>query len=235
MDVEPAAESEAAPHIIMQDTVVPLTAKQERSLVDYLEQNFLEITRNHKKRSLPAHEHASDALVLFGSNAHPALPHSADPPLDPSASLRTSLLLRLTGEVFSAIPGYAPDVETLPQLLSWLDDLDKGWLAVLRSQRWDTASNTGVDVTLPADTRLHASPVSQTERTRLRSMLIAGTGGMEEWLSVLDAGSGGQGYEPVLEQLGFQQGFDDLFSRSLAQMGSLGSSVNDPQGMEGTC
>lgn len=153
--------------------------------------------------------------------------------MDPSASLRTSLLLRLTGDVMGAIPSYAPDVATLPQLLAWLDDLDKGWVAALRSQRWDPVERTGLDVVLPADAHLHSTPMSQTERTRLRSLLIAGTGTMEEWLVELD--TGGLDYELELERLGLQQGFEDLFSRTLAEMGSFEGLVNDPIGMEGTC
>ncbi|KAL6308639.1 hypothetical protein BKA93DRAFT_522637 [Sparassis latifolia] len=156
------------------------------------------------------------------------------PPFDPSASLRTSLLLRLTGDVLNAIPGYAPDVQTLSQLLTWLDNLDHGWLAVLRCQTWDPDASQGVDIVLPADTVLRSTPTSQTERARLRSMLIAGTDRMEEWLAQLDTEA--EDFQLTLERLGLQQGFDDLFAGTLNEMGSLaGSTVNDPQGMEGTC
>lgn len=161
------------------------------------------------------------------------------PPLDPSASLRTTLLLRLTGEVMSSIPGYKPDVQTLPQLLDWLNDLDRGWLAVLRSQAWDPDAHAGVDLALDSQVvdgslaALHSTPMNQTERTRLRSLLISGTATMEEWLVALD--TGGQDYDMVLETLGLQQGFDDLFSGTLAEMGSLGGVMNLPEGMEGTC
>jgi len=155
------------------------------------------------------------------------------PPLDPSASLRTTLLLRLTGEVMNAIPGYVPDVQTLPQLLAWLHDLDSGWLAVLRAQAWDPDARTGVDPVLPPGAPAHATPMNQTERTRLRSMLITGTGRMEEWLEGLDVS--GQSYELTLEALGLQQEFDELFSKTLSEMGTLHGNDNDPQGMQGTC
>lgn len=133
----------------------------------------------------------------------------------------------------NSIPGYVPDTQTLAQLLAWLDDLDKGWLAVLRSQAWDPIVRTGTDVTLPADNSQHSTPASQTDRTRLRSILVAGTSRMEEWLQEIDME--GQSYELALERLGLQQGFDELFSGTLAEMGSLTGSMNDPQGMEGTC
>ena len=173
------------------------------------------------------------------------------PPIDPSTSLRTALLLRLTGEIMDSIPGYKPEAEVLPQLLEWLEDLDKAWLAVLRSQLWDTEAKEGVDLIITQDEAgaqgldsfariMRSTPISQTERARLRSLLIGGTARMEEWLvdlvpiEVATTFNRGN-LEDALERLGLQQGFDDLFSGTLAEMGSLGGSVNNPQGMEGTC
>lgn len=155
------------------------------------------------------------------------------PPVNPSASLRVTLLLRLTGDVLGSITGYRPDVETLPTLLDWMNDLDRGWLTVLRSQAWDTEYRKGVDVFTEEDEPLQSSPMSQTERTRLRSLIIGGTSRMEEWMVQLD--TGGQDYDVVLQTLGLQQGFDDLFCGTLAEMGSFGGVMNVPQGMEGTC
>lgn len=134
--------------------------------------------------------------------------------------------------------GYPPDTKTLPQLLAWLQDLDKGWLAVLRTQAWDTEGHEGIDVVISSDedvASLKSTPVSQTERTRLRSLLIGGTSNMEEWLTGLD--TGGEDYEVSLERLGLQQGFDDLFASTLSEMGFLHGSValEGPEGMEGTC
>ena len=153
------------------------------------------------------------------------------PPIDPSAPLRTSLLLRLTGDVLHSIPGYAPDMATLPLLLAWLQDLDGGWLAVLRAQAWDADTNVGRDAVLPDGAG--AAPVSQTERTRLRSVLLAGAEGLEEWLERLD--TDGEGFEVVLERVGLEQAFNELFAGTLAEMGSLGGMMNDPDGMRGTC
>lgn len=150
-----------------------------------------------------------------------------------------------------SIPGYKPEAEVLPPLLEWLEDLDKAWLAVLRSQLWDTEVKEGVDLIITQDEagaqgldsfprNIRSTPMSQTERARLRSLLIGGTARMEEWLvdlvpvevaATLNRGD----LEDTLERLGLQQGFDDLFSGTLAEMGSLGGSVNNPQGMEGTC
>ncbi|KAI0689831.1 hypothetical protein BC835DRAFT_1367292 [Cytidiella melzeri] len=160
------------------------------------------------------------------------------PPLDPSTSLRINLLLRLTGEVLSSITGYGPNFEILPHLLDWLNDLDRGWLAVLRSQAWDTESRSGVDICTSKENgrgsvMQRSSTMSQTERTRLRSLLISGTARMEEWL--LDLDTAGQDYEVVLETLGLQQGFDELFTGTLAEIGSLSGTMNMPVGVGGTC
>lgn len=120
-------------------------------------------------------------------------------------------------------------METLPVLLAWLNDLDRGWLAVLRSQAWDTDTCVGVDAELPEGAR--ASAPTQTERTRLRSLLLGGTDGLEEWMEKLD--TEGQGFELALQRVGLEQSFNELFAGTLAEMGSL--SGTDPQGMEGTC
>jgi len=53
---------------------------------------------------------------------------------------------------------------------------------------------------------------------------------MEEWLEGLST----EGYGDALERLGLQQGFDDLFSRTLSEMGGLGEAANNPNGMVGT-
>lgn len=133
------------------------------------------------------------------------------PPIDPSASLRSTLLLRLTGEVLNSVPGYTPDEESLSALLDWLQNLDNGWLAVLRSQGWDSAAQSGVSVRLPDGAR--STSLSQTERTRLKSVLVAGTEMLEEWVEVLQTQS-----DIETTQAGR---LDDLFSGVLTEMGFL--------------
>ena len=154
------------------------------------------------------------------------------PPLDPSTSLRTAYLLRLTNDIMHSIPGYLPDTDTLPELLEWLDVLDRGWLAVLHSQAWDPVLSEGIDVILtPGAPIMRSSPVTQTERTRLRSLLVTGTGTMEEWMVGLDTEE--EDYNGALERLGLQSGFDQLFFRSLTAMGGLGGAASDPAGTAG--
>ncbi|CAL1703304.1 unnamed protein product [Somion occarium] len=213
-----------------------LSPTQERKLVDFLDAKFLDITRNFKKRSDPSS--SLQSLPSYLTETHKLLSFILQiPPIDPSTSLRTTFLLRLSGDAMESIPGYKPDVQILSQLLDWLNDLDRGWLAVLRSQTWDPEEGTGrdiiVDTSEDGQSTVRSTPMSQTERTRLRSLLISGTAKLEEWLEKLD--TSGETYDILLERLGLQQGFDDLFSNTLAEMGALGGSINVPEGMDGTC
>ncbi|KAI0333125.1 hypothetical protein GY45DRAFT_1297813 [Cubamyces sp. BRFM 1775] len=226
------SEAEEAPAPPTRRLVHPLSPIQERKLIDFLEEKFLEVTRNYKKRSDPSS--TLTTLQAYLEATHHMLSLILQiPPVDPNAPLRTSLLLRLTGEVLQSIPGYIPDTETLPLLLAWLNDLDHAWLAVIRGQGWDTEECRGIDVELPPGAR--CSPMSQTERTRLRSSLISGSDSLEEWLEGLNTAGEGS-FEVTLQRLGLEQSFNELFSGTLAEMGSLrGSEVNDPGGMIGTC
>ena len=139
------------------------------------------------------------------------------PPIDPSASLRNTLLLRLTGEILNSVPGYTPDKKSLSTLLDWLQDLDQGWVAVLRSQGWDPEARSGISVRLPDGAR--SGSLSQTECTRLKSMLVNGTEMLEEWMELLRAQSD-DGETSGIETT--QAGrFEDLFAGTLTEMGFL--------------
>ncbi|KAI0314896.1 hypothetical protein OF83DRAFT_1165022 [Amylostereum chailletii] len=197
----------------------PLTTKQERRLVDHLEERFLETTRQFKKRSDPSSTLRTLAAYVQTTRTLLSLILQI-PPLDPSTPLRTSFLLRFTNDVVNAIPGYPAEAETLPALLEWLDMLDRGWLAVLRQQSWDTARNEGVELVLPAEAGMKSSPPNMTDRTRLRSLLVTGTERLETWLEALNTET--EDYGEVLTRLGLQQAFDELFSRTLGEMGAFG-------------
>ncbi|EGN96407.1 hypothetical protein SERLA73DRAFT_186142, partial [Serpula lacrymans var. lacrymans S7.3] len=137
-----------------------------------------------KLPTLPAYIAAMQQLLAFILQI---------PPVDPSTSLRITFLLRLTGDVMNSVPGYPAEIKSLPQLLEFLDDLDHAWHAVLRAQVWDPTAGEGVDLVIPVENidihqskTIRSSPMSQTERTRLRSLLVMGTAEMEEWLTGLD-------------------------------------------------
>ncbi|KAI6009552.1 hypothetical protein F5J12DRAFT_824189 [Pisolithus orientalis] len=207
------------------NVTTPLSKTQERKAVQYVEDTFLDITSSFKKRSEPSmttlptlssYLNAMQTLLAFILRI---------PPVDPSTPLRTTFLLRLTGDIMNSVTGYPPDMADFRQLLDFMDDLDQAWVAVLRSQIWDPTKGEGVDLIVPVDlmqfgnTTIQSTPASQTERTRLRSLLLTGTAGLEEWL----AGStpNGEDYELQLEREGLLQEFNDLFANTLAEMGNF--------------
>ncbi|KAG6868425.1 hypothetical protein C0993_003102 [Termitomyces sp. T159_Od127] len=191
-----------------------LSLVQERKLVDYLDEEFLQLMRGYKKR-----------LVNLR-----ALHFHTIPPIDPSTSLRTAYLLRLTNDTLSSIVGYPPDSSSLPEALDWLDDLDQAWLTVLEAQVWDPSTRAGIDLYIDATDAskgVKTSPMSQTERTRLRSLLVGSATSLEEWLEDRKEGVEEQDVESMLERLGLQAEFDDLFSRTLNYLGGLSGIVVD--------
>ncbi|KDQ59806.1 hypothetical protein JAAARDRAFT_126581 [Jaapia argillacea MUCL 33604] len=220
----------------------PLSPAQERRLIDNLDERFLDITRAFKKRTLPSSILPTLQSYLTATHTLLSLILQIPPLTRTSISLRTTLLLRLTGDVMTCFAGYPPVVGSLAPLLQWMDELDRGWLAVIRGQGWNLEEHTGFDIpplpNIPSpNAEINPNPtsptstMSQTERTRLRSLLITGTQTMEEWLSALD--TDGEDYTLGLERLGLQQGFDDLFFRTLSEIGGFeGSEV---EGMVGTC
>jgi hypothetical protein len=137
----------------------------------------------------------------------------------------------------------------VPILLDWLDDLDQAWLSVLQAQVWDPEDGPA-DLVIDAEAAaagIKSSAVTQTERTRLRSLLIGGSATLEEWLSgdaaptrqntiieedeEADEEAGGgsiKDVEGMLERLGVQDGFDELFWRTLQELGGLGGVVLPP-------
>ncbi|KAF8528169.1 hypothetical protein BU17DRAFT_38792 [Hysterangium stoloniferum] len=198
-----------------------LTSSQERRLTDHIDEKILEIQRQYKKRQ------ASSSLRSLSSYIKAMYPLLTlvlmVPPIGTSAHLRASLLLRLTGDLLECIPGYEPD--DFGRLLEMLTELDLGWLAVLRSQVWDSELRHGIDLVLPTDTIVQTSPISQTDRTRLRSLLMSGTDKLEEWLEEMVplAETTDDTPEGVIE---IREMFDDLFHYTLAEMGELHGAVS---------
>lgn len=158
----------------------PLTNVQERRLINYLDDRWLELMRNFKKRSqlsskLPTlNDYLEEARHLLALVLQ-------IPPIDPSTSLRTTYMLRLTGDVLGSVVGYSvtrkvsdpfappptnrdrPTVSVdvvrtrLSDLVDFLDDLDQAWVAVLQSQAWDPSTAEGVDISEAIESVLHQS------------------------------------------------------------------------------
>ncbi|KAI6124041.1 hypothetical protein EDD16DRAFT_1691359 [Pisolithus croceorrhizus] len=199
------------------NVTTPLSKAQERKAVQYVEDTFMDITSAYKKRCLlSSYLHAMQNLLAFILRI---------PPVDPLTPLRTTFLLRLTGDVMNSVMGYPPDMTDLRQLLDFMGNLDQAWVAVLRSHIWDPDKGEGVDL-MQSGTTIQSTPVSQTERTRLRSFLLTGIAGLEEWL----AGStpDGADYALELERHGLFQGFNDLFADTLAEVGDFVKAPENP-------
>jgi len=220
-----------------------------------LDDLFLQLTRNYRKRSdvsstlrtLPAYLEAARHLLLLVIQI---------PPIDPSTGLRIAYLLRLTGDVLFAITGYKLETsdtsiqETLRDVLEFLGDLDRAWLAVLQSQVWDPSTGQAVDlvVTLYDDSADHqtinppsntpsalsikSTPPSQTELTRLQSLFFTGESSLEEWLtsekSRADDDADNDDVSGMLDRMGLLDEFDSLFVRTLDFLGSFTGTTAEP-------
>ena len=141
------------------------------------------------------------------------------PPVPPSGMLRTSLLLRLTGTAMEDIPGYSPDGTNLIPLLEWLDILDRGWLSVLCRRVWDPVRGQGLD--LPEELLENAPLPTQTDCTRVYSLLIAGISTLENWLERKNEDEE-DNLVHDMQRLGHPNTFDRLFHQTLSKLRELG-------------
>ncbi|KAG8839694.1 hypothetical protein FRC18_008414 [Serendipita sp. 400] len=185
-----------------------LSPVQERRLVTYVEDKLLDITRAFQKRFLPSSklrtlpEYIRDIRALVFDIIMEI------PPITPSGALRTSLLLRITADLFEAIPGYQPFIQSdsdemeeefmstsggsggsetwdtskpypLVDLFELFNDLDSAWVAILSCQLWNKEKRMGEDVI-----------VSTLDEDSLSAIDEESTGG------TLDAAEGVQLYAP---------------------------------------
>jgi hypothetical protein len=141
------------------------------------------------------------------------------PPAAPSGILRISLLLRLTGTVIEDIPGYPPDGTDLPPILEWLDMLDRGWLSVLCKQAWGPVR--GESEELPQHLLEMTPAPTQTDCTRVHSLLITGTSALEDWMENKSEDDD-DNLVHDMRRLGHQGVFDEVFSRTLTKLRELG-------------
>ena len=175
------------------------------------------------------------------------------PPIDPSTGLRIAYLLRFTGDVLFAIPGYQLEIsnttsfqETLRDVLEFLGDLDRAWLAVLQSQVWDPSTGQAVDLVvalhddpetinppsnIPSALSIKSTPPSQTEVTRLQSLLFTGESSLEEWLTNEKSRADDADNDDVsgmLDRMGLLDEFDSLFVRTLDFLGGFTGTTAEP-------
>ncbi|KAI9453903.1 hypothetical protein BJY52DRAFT_1173325 [Lactarius psammicola] len=195
----------------------PLSEPQERRLLAYLDEKYREIHQDYGKRHEPTSKLPTLRAYLDAMRSLLALILQV-PPVVPSGMLRISLLLRLTNTVMEDAPGYPPDSTDLVTLLKWLDLLDHGWLSVLCMQAWDPVRGEGVD--LPQHLLEKTPPATQTDRTRVHSLLVTGTSTLEDWME----GKKEDNEDSLvhdMRRLGHQSAFDELFHRTLTRLREL--------------
>ncbi|KAH9017663.1 hypothetical protein EDB84DRAFT_1404096 [Lactarius hengduanensis] len=203
----------------------PLSEPQERRLLDYLDEKYREVHQEYSKRHEPASKLPTLRAYLDSMRSLLALTLQV-PPVAPSGMLRISLLLRLTNTVVEDVPGYSPDSTDLVPLLKWLDLLDRGWFSVLSMQAWDPVRGEGVD--LPQHLLEKIPPATQTDRTRVHSLLVTGTSTLEDWMEGKREDSE-DSLVHDMRRLGHQSAFDELFHRTLTRLRELESGEEDDE------
>lgn len=101
------------------------------------------------------------------------------PAVPPSASLRVAYLLNLTSFIAPALDGYTILDETIEPLFDLLARFDRGWVAVLRGDDWDSSSgqarSAASDPTTASGSSLSpkafAGGLRTTDRARLDSLI----------------------------------------------------------------
>lgn len=145
----------------------------------------------------------------------------------------------------SGLPPYA----ILRDVADFLDDLDQSWMAVLQNQIWDPDRAEGVDLVIPLDpvdppttsanwlADVHpvkpykSSPPSQTDVTRLRSLLFSGQSALEEWMSNQKnkgnplRNEDTEDVSIMLANMGLLDQFESLFVRTLDYLGGFSGDV----------
>merc|ERR1719487_2749987 len=114
-----------------------LTTGQESRLVRYLDDELYRLSGAFESRHsgtsrTPDLRSFLDALLPLHAFilTIPAVP--------PSAALRIAYYLNLTSFIAPALDGYTLLDETLDQLFDVLARFDRGWVAVLRGDDWDS-------------------------------------------------------------------------------------------------
>lgn len=138
----------------------------------------------------------------------------------------------------------------LQDLADFLDDLDQAWVAVLKGQVWDPRTAEGVGLHIPASRAasdpsdasntnpavlprpFKSSPPSQTDLTRLRSLLLGGESALEDWMGNQrehgdeSAPDELENVSAMLDHLGLLDDFDSLFSRTFGLLGEFGGETS---------
>ncbi|GAA5874299.1 hypothetical protein JCM3774_000934 [Rhodotorula dairenensis] len=146
-----------------------LTTVQESRLVLYLDDELYKLSGAFESR-----HSGTSRLPTLDAFLQALLPLHAFiltiPAVPPSGALRIAYYLNLTSFIAPALDGYTILDETLDTLFETLARFDRGWVAVLRGDDWDsTAGRARSEQTMP--TGGYAGGMRTTDRARLESLV----------------------------------------------------------------
>ncbi|KAI5477819.1 hypothetical protein MNV49_005903 [Pseudohyphozyma bogoriensis] len=144
----------------------PLSTQQELRLVNYLDSQFLTLSRAHSTRHSPL----SQVPTVEAYLAQLAQLNSfilSIPPVGASAPLRVAFYLQLISLLPPSLSSYPLTAATLPHLFTSLSTFDSTTLIVLKGEEWDSTTSSSRGPASPAS----ESGVRATDRVRLASMI----------------------------------------------------------------
>jgi hypothetical protein len=101
--------------------------------------------------------------------------------------------------------------------MQWLDMLDRGWLSVLYRRTWDPMRG---GVGLPEELLKKTPLPTQTDCTRVHSLLGMGISALENWMEGKSEDDEGNLVHDM-RRLGYQSTFDEVFYRTLSKLHEL--------------
>ncbi|GAA5977992.1 hypothetical protein JCM10908_004188 [Rhodotorula pacifica] len=201
-----------------------LTTAQESRLVRYLDDELLKLSGAFESR-----HSGTSRLPTLDAFLQALLPLHAFiltiPAVPPSAALRIAYYLNLTSFIPPALDGYTVLDETLDSLFETLARFDRGWVAVLRGEDWDsTTGQARPDTTAGAG----SSGMRTTDRARLESLVkqvravLAISLGLPQFVPLEN--------DPFLEMLQQRRDQPDLAGPLPNHFKQMRSSAIDPEG-----
>ncbi|GAA5965269.1 hypothetical protein JCM8115_002230 [Rhodotorula mucilaginosa] len=151
-----------------------LTTAQESRLVRYLDDELYKFSGAFESR-----HSGTSRLPTLDAFLQALLPlHSfilTIPAVPPSAALRIAYYLNLTSFIAPALDGYTILDETLDTLFETLARFDRGWVAVLRGEDWDSTEGRARPAEEAPSTSAgpgkYAGGMRTTDRARLESLV----------------------------------------------------------------
>ncbi|KIY46053.1 hypothetical protein FISHEDRAFT_47809 [Fistulina hepatica ATCC 64428] len=201
-------------------SIQSLGPTQESRLVVYLDDRFIEMMGGYRKRQVADPTGSFHTLADYVSYARELLHLILKiPPAQPSASLRIAYFLQLIGDVLESLVGYPVHASDIQRVLDWLVELDEASVVILRGQPWDPPTREGISDSPPPQYAV----TSQTDRTRLCSIIISGSASIGDWIEQADVNDDTQSFFDDLPSI------QKLFPKTLDELSGLEGVNSDPE------